>query len=98
MRAIRLHGRGGPEQLVCEDSPAPALETGDALIRVHACSITRAELTWPPVHTAPDGSSRPFIIPGHEVSGVVEAVANHLLELGYRPECIKTERFGPTGG
>jgi NADPH:quinone reductase-like Zn-dependent oxidoreductase len=53
MRAIRLHGRGGPGQLVCEDSPAPTLEAGDALIRVHACSITRAELTWPPVHTAP---------------------------------------------
>ncbi|HET6892304.1 MAG TPA: ferredoxin reductase [Pyrinomonadaceae bacterium] len=29
---------------------------------------------------------------------LVETVANHLLELGYKPECIKTERFGPTGG
>jgi len=29
---------------------------------------------------------------------MVETVANHLLELGYKPECIKTERFGPTGG
>ena len=31
-------------------------------------------------------------------TGVVEAVATHLLELGYKPERIKTERFGPTGG
>jgi ferredoxin-NADP reductase len=31
-------------------------------------------------------------------TAVVEAVANHLLELGYEPERIKTERFGPTGG
>ena len=29
---------------------------------------------------------------------LVETVANHLLQLGYKPECIKTERFGPTGG
>ena len=31
-------------------------------------------------------------------TAVVEAVATHLLELGYEPERIKTERFGPTGG
>ena len=29
---------------------------------------------------------------------LVEKVANYLQELGYEPECIKTERFGPTGG
>ena len=29
---------------------------------------------------------------------LVETVANYLQELGYEPECIKTERFGPTGG
>jgi ferredoxin-NADP reductase len=31
-------------------------------------------------------------------TAVVEAVATYLLELGYEPERIKTERFGPTGG
>lgn len=30
-------------------------------------------------------------------TAAVETVANHLLELGYEPERIKTERFGPTG-
>ena len=29
---------------------------------------------------------------------LVEAVARILVELGYRPDRIKTERFGPTGG
>jgi ferredoxin-NADP reductase len=29
---------------------------------------------------------------------LVETVATYLQELGYRPESIKTERFGPTGG
>jgi ferredoxin-NADP reductase len=31
-------------------------------------------------------------------TSLVESVANLLLELGYEPERIKTERFGPTGG
>ena len=31
-------------------------------------------------------------------TALVERVANHLVELGYKSECIKTERFGPTGG
>lgn len=30
-------------------------------------------------------------------TGLVEVVATYLLELGYEPERIKTERFGPTG-
>src|SRR5918997_3795970 len=98
MKAIRLHGLGGPEQLVCDDSPAPALEAGDALIRVHACSITKAELTWPPVHTAPDGSTRPFIIPGHEVSGVVEAVAPGVRDVKAGDEVYALVDFDRVGG
>jgi ferredoxin-NADP reductase len=31
-------------------------------------------------------------------TAAVEAVATYLLELGYEPERIKTERFGPSGG
>jgi ferredoxin-NADP reductase len=31
-------------------------------------------------------------------TALVEAVADYLLELGYEPGRIKTERFGPTGG
>jgi NADPH:quinone reductase-like Zn-dependent oxidoreductase len=98
MRAIRLHGRGGAEQLVCEDSPAPTLEAGDALIWVHACSITRAELTWPPVRTAPDGSTRPFIIPGHEVSGVVEAVTPGVTDVKVGDEVYALVDFDRVGG
>jgi ferredoxin-NADP reductase len=31
-------------------------------------------------------------------TALVETVAGHLQELGYKPERIRTERFGPTGG
>jgi NADPH:quinone reductase-like Zn-dependent oxidoreductase len=74
MKAIRIHGRGGPEVLVHEDAPIPALEPGDGLVRVHAAGISPAEFTWQ-IWETPDGHSRFPFIPSHEVSGVVAAVA-----------------------
>jgi len=44
MKAIRLHARGGAEQLIYEEAPRPVLQPGDALVRVLACSTTRNEL------------------------------------------------------
>jgi len=76
MKAIRLHKEGGPEQLVYEDAPKPQLGAGDALIRVHATGITPAELTYAETYRNCDGSDRLPAIPGHEVSGVVESVAD----------------------
>jgi NADPH:quinone reductase-like Zn-dependent oxidoreductase len=75
MKAIRLHARGGPEQLVYEDAPEPALKPGDALVRVHATGITRTELMWDQSYQHSDGSPRIPAIPGHEMSGVVEEVS-----------------------
>ena len=49
-----------------------------------------AETAWQPAEKALAYTCGP--------TALVETVANHLLELGYKPECIKTERFGPTGG
>ena len=74
MKAIRIHARGGPEQLVYEDAPIPQPGTGDALVRVYATGITPAELSWSTTYEHPDGSERIPSIPGHELSGVVEAL------------------------
>jgi NADPH:quinone reductase-like Zn-dependent oxidoreductase len=46
MRAIRMHAKGGPEELVCEEAPDPLVGADDALVRVHAASITAQELSW----------------------------------------------------
>ncbi|MFZ0272203.1 MAG: NADP-dependent oxidoreductase [Acidobacteriaceae bacterium] len=74
MKAIRLHARGGPEQLVYEDAPQPTLAAGDALVRIFATGITRTELTWDQTYQNPDGSPRLPTIPGHEFSGIVESL------------------------
>ena len=44
MRAVRLHSPRGAEGLVLEEIETPSLEAGEALVRVHAASITRDEL------------------------------------------------------
>jgi NADPH:quinone reductase-like Zn-dependent oxidoreductase len=75
MKAIRMHSRGGPELLAYEDAPKPALQPGDALVRVIATSITKTELTWDETYIDCDGQPRMPTIPGHEFSGVVDAVA-----------------------
>src|ERR1700722_11624129 len=82
MKAIRLHARGGPEQLVYEDAPTPVLRAGDALVRVYATGITRTELTWDQTYQNPDGSPRLPTIPGHEMSGVIESVSPGIKDLG----------------
>ncbi|OBC02308.1 NADP-dependent oxidoreductase [Mycobacterium sp. 852002-40037_SCH5390672] len=74
MTALRAHRRGGPEQLVLERAPRPVPGSGEVLVAVHAAGITFDELTWDETWTL-DGASRVPVIPSHEVSGVVEAVA-----------------------
>src|SRR6185295_18993586 len=75
MKAIRMHSQGGPELLAYEDAPKPALQPGDALVRVIATSITKTELTWDETYSDCDGGPRIPTIPGHEFAGLVNALA-----------------------
>ena len=46
MKAIRLHGRGGPDRLVYEDAPQPRPGPGEVLVRVYATGVIANELKW----------------------------------------------------
>jgi ferredoxin-NADP reductase len=48
-----------------------------------------AEVAWPPAE-----EPRIFVC---GPTPLVESVAALLVELGHRPDLVKTERFGPTG-
>ncbi len=76
MMALRAHARGGPEQLVYEQAPAPVPGPGEALVAVHAAAITFAELTWDLSWTTKDGRDRTPVIPAHEMSGTVAGIAD----------------------
>jgi NADPH:quinone reductase-like Zn-dependent oxidoreductase len=47
MKAIRIHGRGGPERLVYEDVPQPHPGPGEVVVRVKATAVIATELRWP---------------------------------------------------
>ena len=39
MKAVRTHGRGGPEQLFFEEAPVPVVRPGDVLVRVRKLDL-----------------------------------------------------------
>jgi NADPH:quinone reductase-like Zn-dependent oxidoreductase len=79
MKAVWLHAFGGPDVLRYEDAPRPEPGPGEVLVRVHAVGINPPDWylregykmlppEWQPQIALP-------VIPGTDVSGVVEAVA-----------------------
>ena len=77
MKAIRIHGRGGPDHLVYEDAPQPHPGPGEVLVRVYATSVIATELTWTPTYQSKARErARTLPIPGHDLSGVVEEVGS----------------------
>jgi NADPH:quinone reductase-like Zn-dependent oxidoreductase len=74
MKAIRIHGRGGPDHLVYEDAPQPHPGPGEVLVRVYAAGIIANELKWDETYQTTTGSPRALPIPGRDLSGVVEEV------------------------
>lgn len=76
MKAIRIHGRGGPERLVYEDVPQPHPGQGEVLVRVSATGVIANELQWSETYETRTGSKRSLPIPGHDLSGVVEEVGS----------------------
>jgi NADPH:quinone reductase-like Zn-dependent oxidoreductase len=72
MKAIRLHGRGGPDHLVYEDAPQRRPGAGEVLVRVYATGVIANELKWDVTYQTKAGSPRALPIPGRDLSGVVE--------------------------
>lgn len=96
MTALRAHHRGGPEVLVVERAPTPAPAAGEVLIEVHAGAITFDELTWEETW-ARDGRDRTPVIPSHEVSGVITAMADDVTEFSVGDEVYGLIRFDRDG-
>jgi NADPH:quinone reductase-like Zn-dependent oxidoreductase len=75
MRALRAYARSDPSRLVYEDAPVPTPASGEVLVRVQASGVSPAELDWRLTWLHHDDSPRtPPIVPGHELSGIVESI------------------------
>jgi D-arabinose 1-dehydrogenase-like Zn-dependent alcohol dehydrogenase len=81
MQAIVVRAPGGPEALIAEEVAVPALRRNDVLIRVAACGVCFHDVVTRN-GTLRRGVAMP-LIPGHEISGIVEAVGPDVR--GFRP-------------
>ncbi|MFJ7072194.1 NADP-dependent oxidoreductase [Streptomyces sp. NPDC098781] len=97
MRAVRIHEYGGPEVLRYEEAPIPEPGPGEVLVRVHAVGINppdwylRGGLTKMPGET--ESTVTLPVIPGTDVSGVVEAVATDVDDFAVGDEVFGLLRF-----
>jgi NADPH:quinone reductase-like Zn-dependent oxidoreductase len=97
MKAIRIHGRGGPDHLVYEDAPQPHPGPGEVLVRVYATGIIANELKWDETYQTTAGSPRALPIPGRDLSGVVEEVGPGVTTLATGSEVSAMLGYGRDG-
>jgi NADPH:quinone reductase-like Zn-dependent oxidoreductase len=76
MKAIRIHEYGGPEALQYEDAPRPTPASGDVLIRVHATSVNPVDIAIRNGFFKERMKYKLPMIPGWDVSGVIESVTS----------------------
>ena len=75
MRAIVIHGYGGPEVLKLEDAPRPEPADNEVLIRVVAASLNPVDVAIRKGYLAKLVGNFP-LIPGMDAAGIVEKAGN----------------------
>ena len=76
MKAVRMHGYGGPEVLKYEDAPRPEPVEGEALVKVHAAGVNPVD--WK-IRAGYLRAFREYPLPfilGWDFSGVIEGVGS----------------------
>jgi NADPH:quinone reductase-like Zn-dependent oxidoreductase len=98
MKAVRIHQYGGTDVLEYEEAPRPEPAPDEVLVRVHAAGINPAD--W---KTRAGGGmafrlNNPFpMIPGWDVSGVVEAVGTVVTKFNVGDAVFGMVRFPEVG-
>jgi len=97
MKAIRVHGRGGPDHLSYDDAPTPQPGPGEVLVRVGATAVIATELTWDETYQTSAGDPRPLSIPGHDLAGVVAEIGPGVIDLAVGAEVYALTAFDRDG-
>lgn len=74
MKAVRIHGYGGPDVLMYEDAPCPTPAPNEVLIRVHATTVNPFDCAARAGYMASYFNYMLPLILGTDVSGVIEDV------------------------
>jgi NADPH:quinone reductase-like Zn-dependent oxidoreductase len=83
MRAVLLHGYGGPEELVYEEAPDPVAGDGQVLVRIAASSVNPIDFK---MRRGLVKDRFPLELPailGRDISGIVRSVGEHVD--GFKP-------------
>lgn len=100
MKVVQQHEFGAPDVLRYENSPVPQVKQGEVLIRVHAIGINPPDWYLRDGYKALPPEWRPLVsfplILGTDVSGVIEAVADDVVDFAVGDEVYSMVRF-PTG-
>jgi NADPH:quinone reductase-like Zn-dependent oxidoreductase len=97
MKAVRAHGRGGPDQLFYEDAPRPQPGPGELLVRVAATAVIATELTWDLTYQTGAGAPRSTPILGHDLSGTVAGLGVGVTEFALGDAVYGLTAFGRDG-
>jgi Alcohol dehydrogenase GroES-like domain len=89
MRIMRFGDSRDASNLIADKAPLPNPAPAEILVRVHAAGVTPTESQWSPTTHTQDGAIRTGAIPGHEFSGVIEAVG-----VNVDPKQIGREVYG----
>jgi len=97
MKAVQIHRFGGPDVLQYEDAPKPQITTKDVLVRVHAAGLNPPDWYLRAGFKALTPDWRPKVnfpvIPGTDISGVVEAVGDDVSDFAIGDEVYSMVRF-----
>ena len=74
MKAMRVNNAQQGPVLVAASLTQPQPGDGELLIRVRATGVTPTELLWYPTTHTKAGEARTGAVPGHEFSGVIDAL------------------------
>jgi NADPH:quinone reductase-like Zn-dependent oxidoreductase len=97
MKAIRIHGRGGPDHLVYDEVPKPQPGPQEVLVRVAASGIIVTELMWDVTYQTAAGEPRPLPIPGRDLSGVVAEVGTGVSDVAVGDAAYAMLGYGRDG-
>ena len=101
MKAIRLHEFGGPQVLRYEEVPTPRLKPDEVLVLVHAVGINPPDLYLRDGYRQLPSAMRPSVplpvIPGSDISGVVEAIGEDVQGLSVGDDVFGMVRFPSYG-
>jgi NADPH:quinone reductase-like Zn-dependent oxidoreductase len=76
MKAMQVRESSQGLTLYAAQLPQPTPTAGEVLIRVRAAGVTTTELEWYPTTHQKSGEPRTNAVPGHEFSGVIEALGD----------------------